>query len=133
MSEDLMILPFEGSHYSHSVLRLCGFSGNGYASELAKKLGELREKAKKNDQFVPDIFTSYLCLDDDNKDYYYGITKDLVYVFAKDLVELENIHKEYYKEDDDDPDPYFNRERALGTMAYLKTLPKDRKIALYYH
>ena len=134
MSKDLMILPFEGDNYSGSVLRLCGFDCSAYLSELSKKLGELREKAKENNQFVPDRFTSHLCVDDIDKGLQYGVTKDLVYVFAKDLVELEDIHKEYYKEEDDKNIVYtFNKERALATMMYLKTLPKNRKIALCIH
>ena len=133
MSQYFMILPFDGDHYSHTVLRLCGFSGASYTSELAKELGKLRENAEKNNQFVPKEFTSHMCIDSDEKDYYYGITNNLIYVFAKDLVELEDIHKEYYKEDDDVKDGVycFNKEQALGTMSYIKTLPENRKIAIY--
>ncbi len=102
MCNQLMILPFEGNDHSNSVLRLYGFAGDDYLSKLCEKIYKLRENAEENNQFVPDDFCSHLSFvdNDDDKDCYYGITNGLIYVFAKDLVELENIHKEYYKETD---------------------------------
>ncbi len=135
MTTDLYILPFEGfedNQYSNSVLRLCGFDATDILSELYKVLSELTDKAKENNQFVPERFLSHLGRDH-NGNHCYGEAKyPLPYVFVKDLLELEELHKEYYKEDDN-PDPfYIQKERALGTMTYLKTLPKNRRIALYW-
>lgn len=134
MTTDLLLLPFEGfenHQYSNTVLRLCGFDLSDDLCELHKRLAELTNKAKENKQFVPDNFCSHLSFDLE-KDYHYGIITGIVYIFVRDLLELEELHREYYKEDDSDPDPYIDKEKALGTMAYLKTLPKNRKIALFW-
>ncbi len=141
MSRNLTLLPFEGfkeSQFSHSILRLCGFSGGWLCCELHNKLEDLTTKAEENKQFVPNHFSTYISMENDEsgcEDAHYGVTKrnsygdPLVYIFVRDLLELEELHKEYYKYDGDFS---IDKEKALGTMAYIKTLPENRRIALYW-
>lgn len=143
MSIELYLLPFEGfkqKQFSHSILRLCGFNHyNGEFNaerdpELYDKLAILSLKAKGGKQFVPSGFASYLSYDEEHEEAHYGLTlKDsyenqLIYVFVKDLLELEKDHSDYYK----DLENNVYKERALATMSYLKQLPKNRRIALYW-
>ncbi len=145
MTKELILLPFEGSetvkfsvNFSHTVLRLCGFV-QSVDSNIGNKLRKITEKAIQNKQYVPKDFTSYLCGDVDEEtgfeELHYGETiidpygDPIVYVFVKDLLELEELHREYYKHEEH----HINKEKALGTMAYIKTLPKNRKIALYWN
>jgi len=135
MPTDVYTLPFEGINdhqRSHSVLRFCGFVGSIILDEFGKKLIELIEKAKENNQFVPERFYTHFGYEH-GKEYFYGEAEyPLPYVFVRDLLELEKLHGEYYKEEDDDPIYCINKEKALGTMGYLKTLPKNRRIAIYW-
>ena len=114
------------------------YEPNEISKQLHTKLKELTEKSINNKQYVPKDFTSHLCPDVDEEtgfeECHYGETTidpygdPIVYVFVKDLLELEELHREYYK----DEEQHINKEKALATMAYIKTLPKNRKIALYW-
>lgn len=141
MSIELYLLPFEGfglKQYSFSILRLCGFDA-GHNSGLYNELEILCSEARERKQFVPNNFASYLCCNKDYEEPHYGTTirdeldNRLVYVFVKDLLELEKLHNNYYGNIiAQEKNIYINRERALATMSYLKQLPKDRKVALYW-
>lgn len=137
MSSEIMLLPFEGDRRfqcSNTILRLCGFAGDYREDGLFRSLIKLREKAEKNYQFVPDGFTSHLSMEIDEETGYdgvhYGVISGIIYVIVRDLLELEDLHKEYYKGCDSDN---IEKEKALATMAYIKTLPENRKIALSWH
>ena len=127
----MVLLPFFecGEHsYSHTVLQ---FGNVSSIPELLYRLEELTKKAMKNNQFVPKMFGTYLSLDSEGNSCYGDTTKDrygkpLIYVFVEDLLKLEKIHSEFHRGNNS-----FD-ERALATMSYLKKLPKNRRVALYW-
>lgn len=119
MGLDLAMLPFDydGAEFpfSHTVLD-------------CQREGELFEALMKlPNEVVPEHFTSYLCRDEDFEELHYGKTRKtpygepLTYVRVKQLLMfsshecVQNNHK----------------NRAI--WAYLAQMPKETKVALFWH
>jgi hypothetical protein len=117
MGIDLTLLPFysETAEFSHTVLNL----GRHY--KLHEKINEL------NMLDVSEEFTSYVSRDDQWEDTHYGLTlKDpygnrVKYTTIKELLKVKDFV--------DKSDSYRNR----AAWAYLKELPENIKVALFWH
>jgi len=119
---DLSILPFEADTpnicYSHSILR---------CSREGPLFDEIMAIEKQHGKVVPEGFTSYLCRDKTPEGFeepHYGRTRktpygdELKYITVAQFLTLEEL---------DDLQP-----PTSGVVAYLRELPLETKIALYW-
>lgn len=122
MGLDLKLLPIfsrmrDAMWYSHSVIEL------QRKSELFEKILEVE---KKVGILVPPDFNSYLSRGEGNEEPHYGKTcwtpygDPVKYVKVKDLLKFQYCDDVIYN--------FLNR----AVWAYLKELPKDTRIALFW-
>jgi len=103
--------------FSHSIIE---------CAERSKLAGEIEEMAREKGHIVPGDFTSYLSRDDNYEEPHYGKTLEdcygapLYYVNVNDLLQFSK-HEAVL-------DNYKNR----AVWAYLRELPKDTEIALFF-
>jgi hypothetical protein len=119
MGLDLRLLPFEGSKevpYSHSILS-CGRDERVFE--------QIQNIQKNSGLLVPDDFKTFVSTSDDTEAHYgetlgtpYG--EDLFYVTVHELVTEVKLPE----------DTHF---RTKAVWAYLKELPPDTKVALFWH
>jgi len=123
MGLDLTLLPIftrmkSEKWFSHSVLEL------NREPELFEKILEVERKVGI---LVPPDFDSYLSRGEGNEESHYGETcwtpygDPVKYVRVKDLLKFRYCNEVY--------DYFLNR----AVWAYLKELPEDIKIALFWH
>jgi len=118
----LKLLPIFGgirdfNNYSHSIIE---------CAERSELAGEIESVAREKGKIVPNDFTSYLSRDDNYEEPHYGKTLEdcygspLRYLDVKELLQFSD-HKYVL-------DNYKNR----AVWAYLKELPEDTKIVVYF-
>ena len=120
MGLDLTLLPFYSEDmeipFSHDVIQL----SRNY--ELFDIINAVEKQFGRD---VPENFTSYVSRDDKYEDIHYGITAttsygdSLKYVKAKDLWKVMGFENLSW--------------RNKAVIAYLRELPENLNIALYWH
>lgn len=113
MGLDLTLLPFDSERFSHTVLT-CERS-----IDLFEEIGKLQAVR------VPTEFNTFVAQDDEHGDHY-GNTQDTPYGEPLTFVLVEQLLP--FSKYEEVTDNFKNR----AIWAYLKQLPRDTKVALYW-
>jgi len=119
MGLDLTLLPYwsETAHFSHCVLEL------GRRSGLFERIQEIEAKFGKE---VSEGFDSYLSRDDTYEESHYGITIKDPYGGKVRYLNVRHLLRFKYNEG------VKNHYKNKAVWAYLKELPRNLKVALFW-